>query len=181
MRKRNAVVSGAAAALLAVTGLAAPASAEVVRVVDGDDSAAAVDLLTARVAHAPRQVRVRTVHDNLLRQAIRAGQSITVFVDTDPDDAGPEYRLTGGLNRGTDYRLQRVDRWAGDGPTLTCRHRMEIDWRKDVVVVSFGRGCLGRPDTVRVAVRAGETSHEGREYVDWLIGRRQFTPWVAAA
>lgn len=179
MRKRAGLATAVAAALVAVFGVASPASAATVRVVDGDDSDAAADLLKVRVSHGAKQVRVRTVHDDLVRRALVAQQGLTVYLDTDPDDAGPEYRLVAGLNRGTDYSLQRVDRWNGGGRTLRCSHRLSIDWKKDVAVVRFGRGCLGRPDQVRVAVRVGEVGHEGQQYVDWLRGPRKYTAWVA--
>lgn len=176
--ERLRATTAVAAAVATVLVLAPPASAAGVTVVDGNDTVAVVDLHRARVTHGPRHVRVRTVHDNLVRQAVRAQQGISVFVDTDPQDAGPEFRLEGGLNRGTDYRLQRVERWRGGGPTLTCAHRMRIDWKADVVVVRFGRGCLGSPESVRVAVKVGETSHEGETWVDWLSGPRRWTPAV---
>ncbi|MBE7323152.1 hypothetical protein IEQ44_00615 [Nocardioides sp. Y6] len=172
--RRRSWAAGLAAGVL-VLGVAPPASAESLVVVDGDDSVAGVDLMRARVTYAPRQVRVRTVHDNLVRQAIRAQQWITVHVDTDPDDAGPEYRLQGALNRGTDYQLLKVKGWRGGGRTLTCAHRMRIDWKRDVVRVAFGRGCLGEPESVRVALVVGEMSHEGETYKDWLLGPRRWT------
>lgn len=180
MTKRKTLAGGAAVALLMIAGLAAPAAAESVRVVDGDDSDAAVDLLRVRVNHAPKQVRVRMVHDNLVRSSLKAGQSVTVFIDTDPDDAGPEYRFMSGLNNGTDYVLQEVDRWGGRGRRLTCNHRFTISWKKDVAVLRVGRGCLGSPETVSVAVKAQELGHEGQEYVDWLVGPRRWTAPVAA-
>lgn len=171
MRRWGAVLVAGATVL----ALAPPAAAESVVVVDGDDSVAGVDLHRARVTHAPKQVRVRTTHDNLVRRAVRAQQSITIHLDTDPDDPGPEFRLQGGLNHGTDYQLQRVDRWRGQGRRLTCAHGMQIDWKRDVVVARFGRGCLGNPEQVRAAVVVGEMSHEGETWTDWLIGRRQWT------
>lgn len=173
--RRWAAVLAAGATVLA---LAPPAAAASVVVVDGDDSVAGADLHRARVTYAPRQVRVRTAHDELVRQAIRAQQWITIHLDTDPDDPGPEFRLQGGLNHGTDYRLQRVDRWRGGGRTVTCAHGTRIDWKRDVVVARFGRGCLGKPDQVRAAVVVGEMSHEGETWTDWLLGRRRWTPAV---
>lgn len=32
---------------------------------------------------------------------------------------------------------------------------------------------------MKVAVKVGETSHEGEQYVDWMTGVRLFTPSVA--
>lgn len=178
MQKRH-VLATAAAAVLTVGLLAPPAAAETHRVVDGDDSEAKVDLLRTRVTHAPKQVRVRMVHDNLVRQPTRAGQWVTVFIDTDPDNEGPEYRFSSGLNSGTDYVLDRVGRWQGKGKRLTCSHNFDISWKNDVAVLRIARKCLGNPRTVAVAVKAEEFAPEGEEYVDWLTAPRAFTAPVA--
>ncbi|GGD19348.1 hypothetical protein [Nocardioides daphniae] len=178
MKKRH-VLAAAGTALMSVMALVPPAHAAAVTVVDGDDSPAAADLLRVRVTHAPRQVRVRLVHDDLLYNGIKAGQGATIFLDTDPEDAGPEYRFRTGLNGGTDYVLEKVDRWQGRGTLVRCQYRLTISWKDDVAVLSMGRGCLGRPETVRAAVKVGETSHEGEEYIDWMTGPRRYTPAVA--
>lgn len=177
MQKRH-VLTTAAATVLAVGLLAPPASAATSVTVDGDDSDALVDLQRVRLTHASKQVRVRLVHDNLVRQPTRAGQWVTVFIDTDPDNAGPEYRFSSGLNSGTDYVLDRVGRWQGRGKRLTCNHRFDIDWPGDVAVLKIGRKCLGSPKTVAVAVKAEEFTDD-EEYVDWLTGPRRFTAPVA--
>lgn len=166
--------------MLAVAGLATPASAEVVRVVDGDDTAAEVDLMRVRLSHGEKQVRVRMVHDDLKRMGLRAGQSVSVFIDTDPDDAGPEFRFASGLSSGTDYALLRVGRWGSEGKRVDCNYRFRINWRDDVTVLRMGRGCLGRPETVAVAVKAAQTNVKGETSVDWLGKRRQFTTAVAS-
>lgn len=179
MKKLRVIGTTAAAALLAVTGLAAPASAEVVRVVDGDDSAAEVDLLRVRLSHGDKQVRVRMVHDDLLRLGQRAGQSVSVFIDTDPEDAGPEFRFVSGLSSGTDYALLRVKGWASEGRRVDCNYRFTINWRDDVTVLKMGRGCLGKPETVAVAVKAEQITVKQKRFVDWLGKRRQLTTAVA--
>lgn len=176
--KKSHVVAAAGTALMSVAALVPPASAAAVTVVDGNDSEAAADLLRVRVTHTPKQVRVRMVHDNLFHNGIKAGQGVSVFLDTDPDDPGPEFRLLSGLNGGTDYVFERVGRWQGEGSPVSCRYQLSISWKDDVAVFTTGRGCLGRPDRVKVAVKVGETSHEGEQYVDWMTGVRRFTPPV---
>lgn len=176
--KKSHVVAAAGTALMSVVALVPPANAAAVTVVDGDDSVAAADLLRVRVTHAPRQVRVRMEHDDLLYNGIKAGQGVSVFFDTDPEDAGPEYRLTSGLNGGTDYQFEKVGRWQGQGKVVKCQYRLTISWKDDVVLFTAGRGCFAKPDSIRVAVKVGETSQEGAEYVDWMTGVRRFTPAV---
>lgn len=177
--KKSHVLAAAGTALMSVIALVPPANAATVTVVDGNDSPAAADLLRVRVTHAPKQVRVRLVHDDLFYNGIKATQGATIFLDTDPDDAGPEYRFRTGLNGGTDYVLERVNRWQGKGSLVDCNYLFTISWKDDVAVLSMGRGCLGRPETVKAAVKVGEISHEGEEYIDWMTGPRRFTPAVA--
>lgn len=166
-----------------VTGLLvpAPATAETVTVPDGDDTRILADIQKVRVVHSAARVRVRIAFDDLMKRPKKRSQGISVFIDTDHSDKGPEYHFTGGLNAGTDYVLSRVDNWADDGEHVTgCHQRLRINWRKDFAVATIGRACLGDPSTIRVAVKSGEwRKGKGTRY-DWLTGRRAFTGPLAS-
>ena len=177
--KKMTLVSAAVLAVTAPLALAPAASAAVVTVADGDDTTMAADIHRVRVAHNPRTVRVRITFDDVRRE-LEPGQGLSIFLDTDPKDSGPEFRLVAGLNQGTDYTFASVARWAGPGKEVRgCTYRMTINWKKDVVTFTAARKCLGKPDTVAAAVRAGEQATGGEPQVDWMTGVRKFSPAVA--
>lgn len=175
---RKSLVATTAVALALPLLTAAPSHAEVVAVPDGDDSTMAADIHRVRVAHRQKSVRVRVTFDDL-RAAIEPGQGLSLWLDTDPADKGPEYRLVSGLNRGTDYSFFKVNRWAGTGRTMVCNYNLKINWKKDFVVFAAARKCLGKPKTVAVAVKASEQATGGDPQVDWMAGVRTFSPAAA--
>lgn len=159
----------------------APAAAETATVDDGQDTPILADIGVVKVSHGADRLRVKVTFDDLVRDPVRRSQGLTLFIDTDPSDPGPEYAFAGGLNQGSDYVLTRVDRWADEGKRVArCHQTWRINWRKDVVRTELGRACLGSPETVRVAVKSGEWSKGRGTRYDWLTGRRVFTsPLVA--
>lgn len=175
---RKTLAACAAAALALPLTVAAPASAAVVTVVDGDDSTIAADVHRVRLAHNPKNVRVRITFDELYRSS-DIGQGMSVYLDTDRRDPGPEFRLVSGLNAGTDYTFESVTRWAGPGEVVTnCTYRLRLNWKKDVATFTAARKCLGRPKRVAVAVHASENLPDGSSASDWMTGRRVFSPSV---
>ena len=49
----------------------------------------------------------------------KSGAGVTVYLDTDPSDAGPAFAFLGGMFSGTDYGLVRTEGWTiGDNPRV---------------------------------------------------------------
>ena len=172
------------ATTLAVAALAlAPttaANADGIGVSDPADLGHGVDLRSVEVEHKARNVVVTTTHPTL-RPSWRTGSSGSVFIDTDPDDRGPEYLFSGGFFRGTDYNLLAVDVFGDSSPEpVEGSYRMRVDYDAEHVRFRMSREALGSPEQVRVAVRVAGTRSDGSETpTDWLGAPRSFTDWVA--
>lgn len=166
-----------ATAVAAVVSLAAPASAAAIGVRDADDTRHGSDLRSVVVRHTDRAVVVTTTHDDLRRDPA-SGSGGAVYLDTDPADRGPEFVFVGGYFVGTDYQLVRTEGFGPDqwGMPVDGSYEMTVDYAKDQVRMRMSRAALGRPDEVRVAVRASGPSEST---VDWLRQPRSSTPWVA--
>jgi hypothetical protein len=178
-RARLAAAGLALTAGMAVTGPAGAATATFDDAVG--DVAHGVDVTSVRVVNE-KNVRVVVRHDDLVR-SFRRGASMTVFLDTDRSEPGPEYGLAGALFEGGDYGLLPT---VGDGwrlsrraVPLSCSYESRLDYAADVTRIRIGRGCVDRPDEVRVAVRAGGEQPDGTLVRDWLDGPRALTRWVA--
>lgn len=184
MDKNTAAASVAGLAALALLAGTAPAVADATTVVDGDDSPIKADLTEVRIAHTSEHVRVRLLFDDLLRDGRRHSQGVSIFFDTDPTDRGPEYRLSSGLNSGTDYQLDQVRGW-GDvqGESLqNCDYIGRFDWRRDTATFRVDPPCfddLEEAPEVAVAVKVGEWTRPTGTRTDWLLGTRTFTEPVA--
>jgi hypothetical protein len=139
------------------------------------------DIWKVTVGHR-KQVTVDIRHADLVR-SYKSGSSGSVFLDTDPARRGPEYVFTGGFYEGADYQLARADGWkeVGSPINLRCSYVMKLDYARDVTHIAIGRGCLGKPAKVRVAVRTGGEQPDGTIVRDWLHRPRSFTRWVARA
>lgn len=174
------VLARSALALLVVLApltVAAPARAATRVVVDGQDSAARVDLLRVKLRNAEDRVIVRLRFDDLVRHAGRAGQSVGIYFDTDSARPGPETGLGSGLNFGTDYQLARMRDWAQTGASVSCDYSAELDWVEDSATYVLDQACFGDVARIRVAVEASE--YDGNLIVsDWLRGIKLFSPWV---
>lgn len=173
-RPLRALVAGLA---VAVTLAAAPVHAATT-VVDGADATASrTDILRVRVDHAERRVEVRVRFPDLRKRAL-AG--LHVYVDSDPDTAGPERGIALPLFSGADFAMWRVRDWqfVGDHP-VRCRYEADHRWRRDVLVLTARRGCFGTPDAIRVGMRMRDNADASHPVTDWLLGRRELTDWVA--
>ena len=182
MRTTILSAAGLAAAALTLAQLA-PASADGTGVSDPKDLKHGVDLRSVSVDHGTRKVVVTTTHTDL-RESFRSGSSGAVFLDTDPDDAGPEYVFVGGFFVGTDYQLLTTDGFASSawGEPVEGSYRMKVDYDTETVRFRISRDALGDPDEVRVAVRVAGTRPNGKDTrVDWLGAPRSFTDAVASS
>ena len=175
---KKTLVGAAAAAF--ILGLAGPATAATATFDDAaGDVAHPVDIYGVTVVNE-KNVRVVIKHDDL-RRSFRSGASGTVFLDTDPSEAGPEFAFTGGYFEGADYALIKTDGWTFGrrAVPLTCSYEMHLDYAADLTAMRMSRACLGNPGKVRVAVKAAGEQPDGDIVHDWLGSRREFTPWVA--
>ncbi|GAA5109630.1 hypothetical protein GCM10023339_09930 [Alloalcanivorax gelatiniphagus] len=173
------------AATVTVAALAlahlAPAHADAIGVSDPADLDHGVDLRSVEVEHKARNVVVTTTHTDL-RASFRSGSSGSVFLDTDPADAGPEYVFAGGYFVGTDYSLLTTEGFASSawGEPVEGSYRMTLDFDLEHVRMRVSREAIGSPDEVRVAVRVAGSRPDGSTTAkDWLGAPRSFTDWVA--
>ena len=125
------------------------------------------------VKHSKKNVKVTTTTG-----VIRPGTYLTVYLDTDPSDPGPEYRND--LVPASELSpLMRIDRFGQHGTAVPCdglRGRGDVFGPK-TVSVTVPRNCLGNPSKVRVSVR-GYFDVKGPNVVDWAPGFKKFTGWV---
>jgi len=171
-----------AAGLALTMGVAGPAGAATRTFDDAvGDIEHGVDIESVKVVNE-KNVRVVVQHDDLVR-SFRSGASMTVYLDTDRSEPGPEFGLAGALFEGGDYGLLPT---VGDGwrlsrraIPLTCSYESRLDYAADVTRIRISRACLDRPGEVRVAVRAGGEQPDGDIVRDWLGSPRALTPWVA--
>jgi hypothetical protein len=175
-RSLRVLAAGTAAAAALAT---VPAQAASTVVDDGADASASLtDIRRVRVDHSDRTVEVRVGFPNLRKRA-RAG--LTVYFDSDPDARGPERAVGLPLFSGSDYVMWRMRDWeyVGDRP-VGCRYGADYRWRRDVLVLTARRGCFDRADEVRVGMRMRDVADGSHPVTDWLLGRRDFTEWVAS-
>ncbi|MFN8192339.1 MAG: hypothetical protein U0R78_18335 [Nocardioidaceae bacterium] len=166
----------------AVIGTAQPAQAEIYGVDDANDSPHGSDLFAVDIDNGAKRLVVKTMHDNLRRDP-SSGSGGAVYIDTDRDDAGPEFVFVGGYFDGTDYQLLHTE---GFGPSRWGRvakghWSMRVNYREDTVTMRMNKRALSGADDVRVAVRVSGTRRDGTSHglVDWLGKPRQLTPWIS--
>jgi len=167
----SAVVLAAAA-----IGIAVPAYAQSVTVVDGPDASGSLsDIRRVTLDHKTDRVVVRTTFTDLTPDTI-AGLKINV--DTDAGREGPEFVLLTGLGEGTDFSLHRATNWRAVGEPLTCFHRVAINWDTERLRFAASRACLGNPARVRVGEKMTDHTDASHPIVDWMTGVRRWTPWM---
>lgn len=181
---RKTITSTAALTAAALTlGLAGPANAVTsIGVTDPVDTWHGSDLRAVHVEHRDHRVVVVTQHSNL-RRDWRTGSSGSVFLDTDPDDWGPEYVFAGGYFEGTDYVLLETEGFSTKtwGEPVEGNYEMTIRYGRDRVRMRMARAIFDGPSEVRVAVKVSGTRTDGTRHglVDWLGDKREFTTWVS--
>ncbi len=173
MRKTLIGAAGTAAAL--TISLAGPASAERFGIDDPIESGHGVDLVAVSVVNAEKNLRVTLTHNNL-RRSPASGAGGSVYIDTDPENKGPELVFTGGFFAGTDYRLLTtegfgVGQW---GEPVDGFYILKLDYAKEKTSIRISRKALGGAEDVRVAVRVSDN-----EIVDWMGKPRSYTLWLA--
>jgi hypothetical protein len=182
MRKTTAAVAALSAAAVTIA-LAGPASAELYGVNDPRDTFHGSDVLALQVRNGQDSVNVTTFHSNLRRDPA-TGSGGRIYVDTDRNDAGPEYVFVGGFFEGTDYQLLHTEGFAPGkwgNPVANGDYAMRVRYGKERVRFLMSRAALGNPGSVRVAVRVSGTRADGTSHglPDWVGKRRAFTPWIA--
>lgn len=180
LRRAGAVTAAATAlGVLAPLALAGAASAQqaTVRDAHGDMHGHGADIHRVRVVNE-KAVRILVDHDDLVR-SYKSNAGIKIYLDTDRDQAGPEFVFMGGIFEGADYALQTAEDWKATGVVpLQKPYRMKLDYAHDVTRIRISQLALDHPDEVRVTVRTGGEL-DGDQVTDWLRGVRHFTRWVA--
>jgi len=179
VNKRVVATTCVAAAAAGVLTWAGPAVAAEQTFRDAhDDVGHGVDLESVKVVNE-RNVRLVLRHEDLVR-SFESGAGITAWMDTDPDSAGPEFAITGGLFEGTDYTLVRTDGWRlRHDARVDCSYEMHLDYGVDRTRIRMARACLDKPGEVRVAVSVGGQRKDGKHVRDWLGSPRELTAWVS--
>lgn len=183
MRTTLTSTVAALSAVALTVGLAGTAHADRVRTSDPRDTHHGSDITGLTVRNGVENVHVVTTHVNLRRSPASGSGGVT-YLDTDPNDRGPEYAFAAGYFVGTDYVLVETEgfgprRWGN--PVEHGDYIMKVNYRKDRVRVTMSRHALGDPTDVRVAVRASGSRRDGsgEGLVDWVGEPRSFTPWMA--
>jgi hypothetical protein len=182
MRKTTTAVAALSAAAVTVA-LAGPARAELYGIDDPQDTFHGSDVRAVQIRNGQDNLAVTTFHTNLRRDPA-TGSSGRVYVDTDRNDAGPEYVFGGGFFEGTDYQLLHTEGFAPGqwgNPVVNGDYVMRVRYGKERVRFRMSRAALGNPGAVRVSVRVSGTRTDGASHglVDWVGQRRAFTPWIA--
>ena len=176
----------AAIAVTAAVGvglLTAPAYAEQATFNDdpADASASLNDIRRVVLEHRTSAVVVRVGFDDLRSQSNAGGAGLTIGLDTRGDLEGPEFRLTTGLQSGTDYQLMRVRGGRAVGEPLTCPHKVQLYFTEDRLNFAASRTCLGSPKRVRIAVLMRDDFDSSHPITDWLGAPRSYTRWLTSS
>ena len=164
--RRAAIV--AATALLASLSLAPSAQADI-RIF----SDVAGHITGVRVSHGPTSIAV-TAYD----AEMAIGTYYHFWLDTNPDDPGPEYKVPVYPDSDGLY-LTKVANFASSGIRVSCaglRAVADTDG-PEYAKIWVPRSCMGTPSRVRVAV-VGYYENENPDVVDWAPGEERLYPWV---
>ncbi len=172
---RKTLIGAAATAAALTISLAGPASAERYGIDDPIESGHGVDLVAVTVVNAQQNLRITLTHNNL-RRSPAAGAGGAVYIDTDPEDRGPELVFVGGFFAGTDYQLLStegfgVGQW---GEPVDGSYDMKLSYAQEKTLIRISRQALGGADAVRVAVRVSDN-----EIFDWMGKPRSYSLWLA--
>lgn len=107
------------------------------------------------------------------------GDDFTFWLDTDPDNSGPEYEAEVWPNS-DGIQLLRVGSFSSTGTPVACDgFRASADlYGPEEVSITVPRSCIGTPATVRVAVRA-HYAVPGPDVIGWGPATKKFFAWVA--
>jgi hypothetical protein len=176
MKHRTRVLATAVAALVTATVVAGPAYAEKQRYADPADATASLtDIRSVVVDHRVGQLVVKIRFTDLRRNSTGGPAGLTMLIDTRSDRAGAEFRLTTGLQSGTDFQLMKVRGGRAVGEPLTCAHHLRLDFAEDRLSFGAARTCLGMPGSVRIGVKMRDDFDGSHPVVDWLGEPRSMT------
>ncbi len=176
---RTSTRLGAASLVAGIALLGAPAYAESVSAGDPADATASLyDIRRVNASDKVAKLVVDVVVTDLVTESDGGPASMSLFIDTDRSQAGPELRLGTGLQTGTDYQLTRIRKWRAVGEPLSCGHQVKLVSDKDKVRFRVNAGCLGSPDELRVGVRMVDLWDGSHPVRDWFKGFRAFTRWL---
>lgn len=119
------------------------------------------------------------VRVTVVQKFLRAGDSFTVWFDTNPGNAGPEYKA-GWIANSDAFGLARVDTFKDIGTAVDCpyfRVRSGQDGPGNASHVLVPRGCLGNPGKVRISARA-QRDVAKHTVTDWAPQPLHFYRWV---
>lgn len=171
MRPRIALAAGSALVLASLT--AVPAHAEFYSIDDPDDASGSLsDLYGLEANHGSENLRVKVYFNELMRSS---AAGISIFIDTDREEKGPEYVLSSGLGDGTDYVLTEAEAWRGSDDRVTCDYAARPRWGKDVFRAVISRACLDDSSSVRVSVKMVDQADGSRPVVDWVPKRHRWS------
>lgn len=175
MRPRIALAAGSALVLAGLT--AAPAHAEFYSIDDPDDASASLsDVYGVEANHGSDNLRVKVYFNELMRSS---AAGLSIFIDTDRGEWGPEYVLSSGLGDGTDYVLTEAEAWRGSDNRVTCDYAARPRWGKDVFRAVISRDCLDDASSVRVSVKMVDQADGSHPVVDWVPKRRRWSLPIA--
>ena len=182
MTHRTRVLTTAVAAMVAATVVAAPAHAEKARYADPADATASLtDIRAVVVDHRTARLVVKVRFTDLRRHSTGGPSGLTMLIDTRADRAGAEFRLTTGLQAGTDFQLMKVRGGRAVGEPLTCDHRVRLDFAEDRLSFAAARDCLESPASVRIGVKMRDEFDSSHPVVDWLGEPRSWTDRLASS
>ena len=174
MPRHRRLVTIAAAVLLAAT--AAPAAADV-RVVHDPERDGTSDIVRVRVGHTDGSLKLKIK----VRTEDEFAHFYDVWVDTDPEDPGPEFVISSAFEVLPRVFVSPADDF-GDlsGDTRCTVRTAKAQFGKLAYRFSVPRRCLAtdgeRPEQLRVSVEASDEF--GRH--DWVPDVRTFSRWVAS-
>ncbi len=198
MRRVFTCLAAASAALVLIPFAPAGATA---RTTDGfgdqrGDSVHGIDIKSTTFdTKTPGYLRFRVFGYEFVQGRLN---SVRLYIDTKPRDAGPDFRIAWGLPNdgvwqnpsspmydGNDYKasLLGVDSWDSPGRRRECVGiRLSVDYRSDVVTVAIPKRCLGHPSRLRWAFeteRVTRTEPDGTYWYksDATPGRFRFLPY----
>jgi hypothetical protein len=161
----------AASMTLLPTGAATAATSMFEDQVNETTSASDIHWVKLRNDRQADRFRVAVKADQIV-----LGSALTVFVDRNLRNRGPELRMVAVPD--SEWALHRVDKWGERGrPLTTCgRVRMSASSTREVAVWRASRDCLRLHGAVRVSAKMVDA--KGR--VDWAPQKRHFYPRVSA-
>jgi hypothetical protein len=176
MRTRISLSAIPALALAAL--VAAPAHAEFYSIDDPADAKPSLtDIYALEANHGGENLLVKVRFNELMRSS---AAGISVFIDADRDQKGPEYVLSSGLGDGTDYALTEAEAWRGTDDRVDCDYSARPRWGKDVFRAVISRDCFGRVPSVRVSVKMVDETDGSNLVVDWVPKRHRWSLPIAS-